>query len=58
MGLWNWLSGKKTYIVALIAVILNIGVHYNWWTVADVNYWNTVLAGLGLAALRHGVSNS
>lgn len=58
MQVWNFLKGKKTYVVAVIAIVLNVGVHYNWWTVADVAYWNTLLAGVGLATVRHAISGN
>ena len=55
-----WLDGKKTYIVAILAAVYNIGLAFQWWT-ADNQYVtlvNTVLATFGLAFLRAGVSKS
>ncbi len=45
---WNFLSGKKTYIVATLTVILGL-----------INGDNqTTLAGLGMFTLRHAISTS
>lgn len=57
-SLLNILDGKKTYLIALIALVLNIGVHQNWWTVDQMNSINAILAAFGLAALRAGVAKS
>ena len=50
------LQGKKTYLVAIIAIALNTAVYFNWITVDQLVVINSILAGLGLAALRSGVS--
>lgn len=44
---WNAVKGYKTYIVAVSAVV------YGWYA-GDKD---AVLLGLGLAGLRHGLSN-
>jgi hypothetical protein len=49
------LYGRKTYLVALIAIVLNFCVYMNWITVDQLNTINIILASLGLAALRAGV---
>ena len=54
----KYLQGKKTYIIAAIAVALNFAVYMNWLTVEQLNAVNSVLAGLGLAALRAGVNKN
>ena len=55
-NLQYFLEGKKTYIVAFIAVALNFAVFMNWVTVEQVNTINVILGGLGLATLRSAVS--
>lgn len=52
------LEGKKTYLIAVIGVALNFAVYMNWITVDQLGVINSVLAGLGLAALRAGVSKT
>jgi hypothetical protein len=55
-----WLQGKKTYIVAAIALLFNIGVSMGWW-VQDDKVWQAIdgiFAALGLASLRAGVTKS
>ena len=49
------LEGKKTYLVALVAVVLNFCVYMNWLTVDQLTQVNVVLGFLGLSALRAGV---
>ena len=56
-SLWNWLSGKKTYIISFG------GVLYTWLQVWDgrVDEQTAVQATLvllGIGAVRHGVSSS
>lgn len=51
----EFLSGKKTYIVALIAVVLNFAVYMQWITVDQLQTVNTILAALGLAAVRSAI---
>lgn len=55
MTLKNWLEGKKTYIIAAIAVLLNFCVYMNWLTVDQLAQINAILGFLGLAAFRAGV---
>ena len=52
----DFLSGKKTYIVAIVMVVLNIAVGYGWISPAHLTEINVVLGALGLGALRSGVS--
>lgn len=52
------LSGKKTYIVAAVAAVLNFAAYMNWITVDQLSAINAVLAALGLAALRSGVNKN
>lgn len=58
MDLVTWLKGKKTYIVALVAAVLNFLVAINAISPAHLAQVNAVLAALGLAALRAGVNNA
>jgi hypothetical protein len=55
-----WLSGKKTYIVAIIAGVLNAvqALRPDLLTPATMGVINSVLAALGLAALRAGVEKA
>ena len=52
------LNGKKTYIVATIAVLLNALVIFEVITINQLAEINSTLAFLGLAALRDGVKSS
>lgn len=49
------LQGKKTYITAFVLAALNLAVAFGWISPAHLAQINTVLAALGLAALRAGV---
>ena len=54
-NVWEWLKGKKSYLVAAVAIVTAI---YQLTTGAiDANTaWEMILAALGLAALRSGVT--
>ena len=55
-GIIEWLQGKKTYIIMVLAFIFNLGVVSGWWT-PDSQVWeliNIILGFLGLGALRSG----
>lgn len=54
----EFLKGNKTYLVAIIAIVLNTAVYMNWITVDQLTQINYILAGLGLAALRSGINKS
>jgi len=45
--IWEFLKGKKTYVIGVAAVI------YGYY----VNDKDALLLGLGLLGLRHGISN-
>jgi uncharacterized protein (DUF486 family) len=51
-------SGYKTYIVAILLVVSNVGVQFGWFTQDHVNLVNAILAPLGLAFLRAGVNSA
>lgn len=52
------LSGKKTYIVAAAMVVLSGLLAQGYITQGQYQIVMTVLAGLGIAAVRHGIANS
>jgi len=52
----NFLQGKKTYIVIVVAIVFNTLVQLGYVDASYVEYVNIVLAALGLGALRAGVS--
>lgn len=49
------LSGRKTYIVALVLAVLNLAVAFGWVDPYHLEQINVVLVALGLGALRNGV---
>lgn len=53
--LWKVFKGKKTNIIAVVALVLGILQHYDVYTVPE-NIWK-VLAAVGLLALRAGVKD-
>lgn len=59
MGWIEWLQGKKTYIIVILAAVFNIGVVFGLWTV-DSQVWafiNSILVFLGLGTLRAGIAS-
>jgi len=49
----EWLQGKKTYIVFILATVFNAGVLFGWWAV-ESEIWtviNAILGFLGLGTL-------
>lgn len=53
---WSFLSGKKTYLIAIGAAVYGIGIQAGWWhhsTLADI-----LLLGGGAATLRHAISSA
>lgn len=54
-GLWSFLMGKKTYIVAGLTIAGALG---NLWsgTIDLPTFEGVVAAALGLGAVRHGIS--
>lgn len=57
-SLSNALSGKKTYLVALLIAALNLAVALNWISPDHLAQINWVLSALGLGALRAGVAKA
>ncbi len=56
----DFLSGKKTYIVAGLFAIFNFGVAMGYWTPDNslVTTIDSLLGALGLSFLRAGVTKS
>ncbi len=56
----KWLQGKKTYIMAVIIGVYNLGLLFGWWTADNqaVLTINTILGALGLGSLRAGVTTA
>ena len=52
------LSGKKTYLIVLIAVVVNVAQQQGWITVDQIDQINIVLGFLGLGAVRAGISKA
>lgn len=52
----NALSGRKTYIVAVVMALLNLAVAFGWISPAHLAQINTILAALGLSAVRAAIS--
>jgi len=50
------LKGYKTHIIAVVLVVLNLAVGFNWISPAHLMQINVVLGALGLSALRAGIS--
>jgi hypothetical protein len=56
-SIWTWLQGKKTFIVAILIAVFNLGVASNWWMPEDpiVLAVNAILAAFGFGFLRSGM---
>ena len=55
--IWEWLKGKKTY---LIAALVPIGVFFQSMGWISANTWHkifTLLVGLGLVTLRSSIAD-
>jgi hypothetical protein len=52
------LAGKKTYLIVLIAVIVNVSQQQGWITVDQIETINVVLGFLGLGTVRAGISKA
>jgi len=53
---WDFLKGKKTYIVAL-AMIAYAGVVHGWQNNDWVSANQLIMEALAISGLRHGVTN-
>lgn len=58
MTLLQFLQGKKTYLVVAVGVIVNGLYAMGYIPAVDLPVVNTVLAFLGLAALRSTIANA
>ena len=60
MNIIEWLQGKKTYIVLVVAFVFNVGVAAGWWGL-ESELWaviNAILGFLGLGALKSAVKKT
>lgn len=56
MELINKLSGKKTYIIAVVIAVLNLLVAFEVVSVQQLEQINLILVALGFGAIRAGIS--
>lgn len=54
----DWLSGKKTYIAAILGAVASFALAVGWLTTEQYGAVMGVLGSLGLATLRAGVTKS
>lgn len=52
----NYLQGKKTYIIVIVAIVFNTLVQYGVIDPSYTQYVNIVLSALGLGTLRAGIN--
>ena len=52
----EFLQGKKTYIVVIVAIVFNTLVQYGVLDPSYTQYVNIVLSALGLGTLRAGIA--
>jgi capsular polysaccharide biosynthesis protein len=52
----DFLQGKKTYIVVIVAIVFNTLVQYGVLDPSYTQYVNIVLSALGLGTLRAGIA--
>jgi len=55
----EWLQGKKTYIITVVAFAFNLGCLMGWWVESSAvwGFINSLFLFLGIGAIRAGVSN-
>lgn len=56
MKLVEFLSGKKTYIIAFVLAVVNFGVAIGWISPEHLEQINVILVALGIGAIRAGIS--
>lgn len=56
MKIVEFLSGKKTYIIAVVLAVLNLAVALGWISPENLEQINLILVALGFGALRAGVN--
>jgi hypothetical protein len=54
-NLYVKLSGKKTYLIAILIAVLNLAVGMGWISPAHLDQINLLLGAAGLGALRSSV---
>lgn len=52
----NFLQGKKTYIIVVVAIVFNTLVQYGIVDPSYTEFVNIVLGALGLGTLRAGIN--
>ena len=52
----NFLQGKKTYIIVIVAIVFNTLVQYGVVDPSYTEFVNIVLGALGLGTLRAGIN--
>ena len=54
----DFLSGKKTYITAILFALFNLGIALNLWTTTNAAWTavNAILAALGFGFLRNAIT--
>jgi hypothetical protein len=52
----NFLQGKKTYIIVVVAIVFNTLVQYGVVDPSYTEFVNIVLGALGLGTLRAGIN--
>jgi len=52
----NFLQGKKTYIIVVVAIVFNTLVQYGVIDPSYTEFVNIVLGALGLGTLRAGIN--
>jgi len=59
-GIIAFLDGKKTYIVAILFGVFNVGVALGWWTADStvIQAINVVLGSFGFGFMRAGIKKS
>lgn len=57
-AIWRFFDGYKTYIVAIVVAVWNLGVAVGWISPANLEQINVVLGALGAAALRSGIQKA
>lgn len=53
--LYYRLDGYKTYIIAIVAAVVNLLVALGWLTTEHLDTINVILVALGGAAIRAGI---
>lgn len=54
-GGWDFLEGKKTYLVCLAGFVLWIGFVFDWWTMDEIQELLVLLGSLGVYSLRSAI---